>query len=489
MSKPQEQSAAAQAQVTEQNQPALLDQIIERGRYGRTRERGTDQIKAFIAEVVDKVSVSEDTQAMIDQRIKAIDEILSKQLNEILHHPDFKKLEGTWRGLHYLLAQSETGTMLKIKVLNVAKDELKKSFRRSRGFDQSDLFLKVYEEEFGQFGGQPFAALLGDYEFGRGAEDVGLLEQIAGVAAAAHAPFISAASPEMLNLDDYTQLHEPTDIAKIFDSVEYAKWKSFRDSDDARYVSLTLPHILMRLPYGKDNPVEGIDYTEDVSGDHGKYLWGNAAYALAARMTQAFNKYGWCAAIRGVEGGGTVEGLPVHLFETDDGVAMKCPTETPITDRREKELDDAGFVPLVHCKGTDYAAFFAVQSCHKPKKYDKEAANANARLSAQLQYIMATSRFAHYLKAIMRDKIGSFASREQVQRFLNDWIVQYATPDDNATQETKAQKPLRDVDVQVSEVAGKPGVYQAVALLRPHFQLEGLTASLRLVAELPNSKR
>jgi type VI secretion system protein ImpC len=319
-----------------------------------------------------------------------------------------------------------------------------------------------------------------------------LVEKISQVAAAAHAPFLSAASAELLNLDSFANLGAPRDLGKIFDSTEYAKWKSFRQSDDSRYVALTMPHILMRLPYGKDTkPIEGFAYEEAVDGtDASKYLWGNAAYALGARLTAAFSDYGWCAAIRGVEGGGLVEGLPAHTFRTDEGdVALKCPTEVAITDRREKELADQGFAPLVHCKGTDYAAFFSVQSCNKPKLYDSEAANANARLSAQLPYILAVSRFAHYLKSMMRDKIGSFTSRTETERFLNKWIMQYVTEDDGASQITKSQYPLREARVEVSEIPGKPGAYRAIAFLRPHFQLDELTVSLRLVAELPQSTR
>jgi type VI secretion system protein ImpC len=312
------------------------------------------------------------------------------------------------------------------------------------------------------------------------------------VAAAAHAPFLAAASPELLNLESYTQLDAPRDLAKVFDTTEYARWKGFRLSEDSRYVCLTLPHVLMRVPYGKDTkPVDGFHYEEGVTGeDHSKYLWGNAAYALGARISNAFARYGWCAAIRGVEGGGLVDSLPTHTFTTEHGdVALKCPTETIITDRREKELSDLGFAPLVHCKGTDYAAFFSVQTCQKPKVYDKEQANANARLSAQLPYMLAVSRFAHYLKAMMRDKIGSFTSRKECETFLNNWIVNYVTEDDTASHEVKAQYPLREARIEVIENKAKPGVFKAVAFLRPHFQLEELSVSLRLVAELPKSVR
>jgi type VI secretion system protein ImpC len=378
---------------------------------------------------------------------------------------------------------------MKIKVFNAPKKDLVKDFKSAIDFDQSALFKKVYEEEFGTFGGAPFGALVGDYFIGRQPEDMYFVEQMSHVAAAAHAPFISAASEGMFGLETFTDLGKPRDMAKIFDTVEYAKWKSFRESEDSRYVGLTLPRFLGRLPYNpKDGTtVEGFNFVEEVeAADHSKFLWCNTAYAMAARLTHAFEDYGWCAAIRGVEGGGLVEDLPTHTFRTDDGeVALKCPTEVAITDRREKELSDLGFIPLVHCKNTDYAAFFGAQSAQKPKKYNTDSANANAILSAQLQYMFAVSRIAHYLKAMMREKIGSFASAGNVEEFLNRWISQYVLLDDNASQEAKAQYPLREAAVNVSEVPGKPGVYRAVAFIRPHFQLDELSVSLRLVAELP----
>lgn len=487
---------ATQATTLEQESVGLLDQIIKKTKIGRDTEQKTksrQQIATFVEEVLKgTLRRDKDVETTISSRIAEIDQLLSKQLNEVLHAPEFQKLEGSWRGLQYLVSQSETSTTLKIRVLNCSKNELLRNFENASDFDQSVVFKKVYEEEYGTFGGAPIGALIGDFEFSRTAQDMALLEQMSHVAAAAHAPFLAAADPQMFNWDDFTEITGPRDLAKVFDTVEYAKWKSFRDSEDARYVGLALPHILMRLPYGPDTaPVETFNFKEDVDGtDHKKYLWGNAAYALGTRLTTAFAKYGWCAAIRGVEGGGLVEGLPTHTFQTDDGdVALKCPTEIAITDRREKELADLGFIPLVHCKGTDYASFFSVQSAQKVKKYDTDAANANARLSAQLPYLMAVSRFAHYLKVMMRDKIGSFVSRSECERFLNQWISNYVTPDDNATAATKAQYPLRDAKIEVVEAPGKPGVYKAVAFLRPHFQLDELSVSLRLVAELPKSAK
>jgi type VI secretion system protein ImpC len=489
MSDAQKAQAAAQEQTLELG---LLDQIVEQGRVGTdtaSKERGKSLVKEFVQQVLQgQMTISRDTEAMINARIAQIDHLISIQLNEIMHHPSFQKLEGSWRGLKYMMDQSETSEMLKIKVLNVSKKELLRDLQRAPEFDQSAMFKKVYEEEFGIFGGAPFAALVGDYEFTKHPEDIELLERVSNVAAAAHAPFLTAASNELFNLESFTSLDQPRDLGKIFDNTEYAKWKSFRASEDSRYVGLCLPRILGRLPYGPDTkPVEAFNYQEGVDGtEHNKYLWSNAAYALGARLTNSFAKHHWCAAIRGVEGGGLVDGLAVHNFRTDDGdVAMKCPTEVPITDRREKELADLGFIPLVHCKGTDYAAFFSVQSAQKPKLYDKDAANANARLSAQLPYILAVSRFAHYLKAMMRDKIGSFMSRSQCETFLNQWISQYVLLDDDASAEMKSKFPLREARIDVSEIPGKPGAYRAVSFLKPHFQLDELSVSLRLVADLP----
>ncbi|HVN21278.1 MAG TPA: type VI secretion system contractile sheath large subunit [Dongiaceae bacterium] len=489
---PETQKTAGTTAVVEQAaESSLLDQIVEQGRFAdpAARERGKNLVKEFVAQVLEgSMTLGRDADQMISARVAQIDHLVSIQLNEILHNTQFQKLEATWRGLKYLLDQSETGTQLKIRILNAPKKDVLRDLQRAPEFDQSALFKKVYEEEYGIFGGEPFGALLGDYEFSKHPEDLELLEKVSQVAAAAHAPFLSAASPELLNMDSYTNLDQPRDIGKIFDSTEYAKWKGFRESEDSKYVALTCPRILMRLPYGRDTaPVEGFNFEEGVDGtDHSRYLWGNAAYALASKMTQAFATYGWCVAIRGVEGGGLVDGLPSHTFRTDEGdVALKCPTEIAITDRREKELADQGMVPLVHCKGTDKAAFFSIQSCNKPKLYDSDAANANARLSSQLPYMMSTCRFAHYLKAMMRDKIGGFMSRDDCQRFLNRWISKYVTQDDKAGPATKAKFPLREARVEVEEVKGKPGAYRAVAYLRPHFQLDEINVSLRLVADLP----
>ncbi|AEK59912.1 type VI secretion protein [Collimonas fungivorans] len=491
----QHNSAPAAGAAAEES--GLLDQIVEQSKVAKSGAEH-DRAKDIISELVNQVMqgtvvVSANLSATIDARVAELDRLISAQVSAVIHAPEFQKLESSWTGLHYLVFNSTTSQNLKIKVLNATKRELVKDFQSALEFDQSAIFKKVYEEEFGTFGGAPFGSLLGDFEITRQPEDMYFVEQMSHIAAAAHAPFISSASPELFGLETYSELGKPRDLAKVFETVEYAKWKSFRESEDSRYVGLTLPRFLGRLPFNpKDGQtVEGFNFVEDVDGtDHSKYLWCNAAYAFGTKLTKAFEDFGWCAAIRGVEGGGLVEDLPTHTFKTDEGeVALKCPTEIAITDRREKELSDLGFISLVHCKNTDYAAFFGAQSTQKAKKYNTDSANANSVLSAQLQYIFAVSRIAHYMKSMMRDKIGSFASAGNVEDFLNRWLTQYVLLDDNASQEAKAQFPLREASVQVSEVPGRPGVYRAVSFLRPHFQLDELSVSLRLVAELPASTK
>jgi type VI secretion system protein ImpC len=489
--------AAQGVAAAEYAEPSLLDQIIENSKVAKSsteHARAKDLISELVNQVMQgTVVMSANLTATLDARVAELDQLISAQVSAIMHAPEFQRLESSWTGLNYLIRNTSTGSNLKIKVLNATKKELVKDFQSALDFDQSAMFKKVYEEEFGTFGGAPFATLLGDFEISRQPEDMYFIEQMSHIAAAAHAPFISAASPELFGLETYADLGRPRDLSKVFDTVEYAKWKSFRESEDARYVGLTLPRFLGRLPFNpKDGAtVEGFNFVEDVDGtDHSKYLWCNATYAFGAKLTKAFEDFGWCAAIRGVEGGGLVEDLPTHTFKTDEGeIALKCPTEIAITDRREKELSDLGFISLVHCKNTDYAAFFGAQSAQKSKKYNTDSANANAVLSAQLQYIFTVSRIAHYMKAMMRDKIGSFAAASNVEDFLNRWLMQYVLLDDNASQEAKAQFPLREASVQVAEVPGRPGVYRAVSFLRPHFQLDELSVSLRLVAELPQSTK
>ena len=477
--------------------PTVMDRVILDGRIVRDdsqRPYAMTLISEYATQVLDEgMTVNKNsTVAGIKQRIAEIDQTVSDQLNAIMHSPEFQTLEAAWRGLHYLVMNTETGTMLKLRLLNATKKELLADLEKATEFDQSALFKKLYEEEYGTFGGNPFSVLVGDYEFGRVPQDTSMLEQISHVAAAAHAPFITAASPKLFDWDNFTELSVPRDLAKQFESTELIKWRSFRDSEDSRYVTLTLPHVLLRLPYGpKTVPVDEFDFVEDVDGkDHSKYLWGNSAYALAQRITDAFAKYQWCAAIRGVEGGGLIEGLPVHIFQTEDGdLAMKCPTEVSITDRRENELNSLGFVAVCHRKNSDQAAFFGGQTANKPKLYNTNEANANARISSMLPYVLAASRFAHYIKVIMRDKIGSFMTKDNVAAYLNTWIADYVLLNDDAPQSVKAAYPLRQARIDVFEIPGKPGSYSAVVFLKPHFQLDELTVSIRLVAELPASAK
>jgi len=462
----------------------------------------TDRLKDAISTAVHTLAeqalaettlIGEDALKTIEGIIAEIDKRLSGQINAIMHHEEFQRLEATWRGLHYLVTNTETDETLKIRILNVSKKELGKTIKKYKGaaWDQSPFFKKIYEAEYGTLGGEPFGCLIGDYYFDHSPSDVEMLGGMAQIAATAHAPFISAAAPSLMNMESWQELGNPRDLTKQFQTPDYAPWRSLRDSDDSRYVGLTMPRYLGRLPYGaKTEPVEAFDFEEDVdAANHGKYLWVNSAYAMGTNITRSFKLYGWCARIRGVESGGIVEGLPCHTFPTDDGgVDMKCPTEIAITDRREAELAKNGLMPLLHRKNSDYAAFIGAQSLQKPAEYDDPDATANANLAARLPYLFAVCRFAHYLKCIVRDKIGSFKERKEVEDWLNAWIVRYVTTDPAADEETKAKYPLAAAEVTVEDIEGNPGYYSAKFFLRPHYQLEGLTVSLRLVSKLPSAK-
>ncbi|WP_207480972.1 type VI secretion system contractile sheath large subunit [Arenibaculum pallidiluteum] len=475
--------------------PSLLEQAISATKQTE-RNRAEELLRTLTEEALSGTVVYDrNLTATLNKAIAAIDAKVSRQLAAIMHHPSFTKLEGSWRGLHHLVMNSETGTTLRIKVLNVSKRDLFKDLDRAVEFDQSQVYKKIYENEFGLSGGEPYGALIGDYEFTNHPEDIQLLSNMSSVAASAFAPFITAAAPGMLGLDDYRELAKPRDLAKIFDTVEYAKWRSFRESEDSRFVVLTMPRVLARLPYGAaTKPVEEFAYEEapsDADGrplpmEHADYCWMNAAYVMGSRLTAAFAKSGFCTAIRGRDNGGKVEGLPGHIFVSDDGdMDQKCPTEIAITDRREAELSKLGFLPLCHYKNNDYAVFFGAQSVQKPKQYDRPEATANAEISARLPYVMATSRFAHYLKVMARDKIGSFMEASECEDWLNRWIMNYVNSAEGASAESKMKYPLRDARVEVREIPGKPGSYNAVAWLRPWLQMEELNASLRLVARVP----
>ncbi len=475
---------------------SLLDQVI-----GATKQTESNVAKDLLKTLVDEamsgtVVWDRNIAKTINKAISLLDQKLSDQLNAVMHSDEFLKLEGSWRGLKYVVGNSETSSSLKLKVLNLNKKDLYKDLDRAVEFDQSEMFKKIYEEEFGTPGGEPFGAIIGDYEFSSSPTDVDLLSKMANISAAAFCPFISAAGPALFGLENWTELSRPRDLEKIFDSKEYIKWRSFRDSDDSRFVSLTMPRVLARLPYGSQtSPIEDFGYEEapiDQNGvsraaNHDSYCWMNAAYVMGSRLTHSFATTGWCTAIRGAEGGGRVEDLPTHVFTSDDGdLDLKCPTEIGLTDRREAELSKMGFLPLCHYKNTDYAVFFGGQTTQKPLKYDRPEATANAAISARLPYIMATSRFTHYLKVMGRDKIGSFMEADDVEQWLNRWLLNYVNNNPDSGQDMKAQYPLREAKVQVTEVPGRPGSYNVVAWMRPWLQLEELTASMRMVARIPH---
>ncbi|NMM42126.1 type VI secretion system contractile sheath large subunit [Pseudoalteromonas arctica] len=475
---------------------SLLEQAI-----GATKQTDASRAQELLRTLTEEamkgtVQWNKNMTVTFNEAIQLIDQKISKQLSLVMHSEEFQKLEGSWRGLHHLVMNSDTSSTLKIRVLNMKKKELHKDLSKAVEFDQSQTFKKIYEAEFGTPGGEPYGTIVGDFEFTNHPEDVETLSLMSNVAAAGFCPFISASSPSLFGFDNWEELTKPRDLEKVFESLEYTKWRSFRDSDDSRFVSLTMPRFLSRLPYGAaSKPVEEFNYEEfdvehkdgrSLSADNNDYCWSNAAYAMATNMASAFSQYGFCTAIRGAEGGGKVEGLPTHIFTSDDGDPdLKCPTEIGITDRREAELSKLGFLPLCHYKNTDYAVFFGGQSCQKPQLYSTPDATANAAISARLPYLMATSRFAHYLKVMARDKIGSFMEAEDVEAWLNRWILSYVNATEGGGQDIRARYPLADAKVSVKEISGQPGVYNAVAWLRPWLQMEELTSSLRLVAKIP----
>jgi len=490
----QAQDAAATGQIEVSDFGALLQKEFK---------PKTDTAKEAVASAVQTLAehalsntklIGSDSLRTIEAIIAAIDAKLTEQINLIIHHQDFQQLESAWRGLHHLVSNTETDEMLKIRVFNVSKKELSRTLKKFKGtaWDQSPIFKKFYEEEYGQFGGEPYGCIVGDYHFDHSPVDTELLSGMAQIAAAAHAPFIAGADPGLFQMESWQELANPRDLTKIFQTPEYAAWRSLRESEDARYIGLTMPRFLARSPYGaKSNPVDEFEFEEDVDGsDAGKYAWANSAYAMAVNINRSFKMYGWCSRIRGIESGGLVEGLPTHTFPSDDGgVEAKCPTEIAISDRREAELAKNGFMPLVHRKNTDLAAFIGAQSLQKPAQYDNPDSTANAEISARLPYLFASCRFAHYLKCIVRDKIGSFKERNDMEAWLNKWISNYVdSAPEISSETTKAMKPLREAKVVVEEVEGNPGYYTSRFYLRPHYQLEGLTVSLRLVSKMPSGK-
>ncbi len=495
MAETQQQTAEAQGSMLEGSELTSLLQKEFKPKSDETKSAIERAVHTLAEQALSQTQlIGADVVASIQAIIAEIDHKLTDQINQILHHPDFQKLEGAWRGLHYLVNNTETDEQLKIRVMNIGKVDLGKTLKRYKGtnWDQSPIFKRVYEEEYGQFGGEPFGCIVGDYYFDHSPPDVELLAEMGKTCAAAHTPFISGVSPTVMQMDSWQELANPRDLTKIFTTPIHAAWRSLRESDDARYIGLAMPRFLARLPYGaKTEPVEAFEFEEDTgAADHGRYTWANAAYAMAVNINRSFKEYGWCSRIRGIESGGAVEGLPTHTFPTDDGgVDMKCPTEIAISDRREAELAKNGFMPLVHRKNSDFAAFIGAQSLQKPFEYDDPDATANANLAARLPYLFACCRFAHYLKCIVRDKIGSFKERDDMQVWLQNWIMNYVDGDPaHSSEGTKARKPLAAAEVVVEEVEGNPGYYTSKFFLRPHYQLEGLTVSLRLVSKLPSAK-
>ena len=487
----------AQAQEAEVAEVSFLEQAIGATKQ-TSRDETEDLLKTLTKEAMaGSLKWDKNLTVTINSAIAAIDKVMSKQLSAIMQSEKLQKLEGSWRGLNHLVMNSETSSQLKIRMLNLSKKELTKDLEKAVEFDQSQTFKKIYESEFGIAGGEPYAALIGDYEFSGHPDDLDLLTNMSNIAAAGFCPFISAASPEMFGFDSFTELSKPRDLEKIFDSAEYIKWRSFRDSEDSRFVTLTMPRVLARLPYGSaTKPIEAFNFEEanmdsdgrQLESEHDQYCWMNAAYSMGTTLTKSYAEYGWCTSIRGAEGGGKVEGLPSHTFVSDDGdMDQKCPTEIGITDRREAELSKLGFLPLCHYKNTDYAVFFGAQTTQKPKKFDDPDATSNAEISARLPYIMATSRIAHFLKVMARDKIGSFMEASDAEEWLNRWIANYVNGSPGASAEMKARFPLAEANVEVKEVPGQPGVYSAIAWMRPWLQMEELTASLRLVANIPKA--
>ena len=495
---PGERERAAAETAAAESRPSLLEAAIDATK--QTEPDRTRELLTALTEAALKGTVRFDRNVMktVTAAVQALDGVISKQLAAIMHNEEFQKLEGSWRGLHHLVSKTETGETLKLRVLNCSKRDLFKNFDKATEFDQSTLFKMIYETEFGSPGGAPYGALVGDYEFENHPDDIALLENVSGVAAASFCPFLSAASPKLLGFRSWQELSKPRDLKTIVDSAEYAKWMSFRDSDDSRFVVLTAPRTLARLPYGKNTkPIDEFEFEEVALGPkgqsiavpHDQYCWMNTSYVLGARLTAAFAKTSFCTAIRGYENGGLVEGLPAHIFSTDAGdVDLKCPTEIAITDRRSKELSDMGFLSLDHYKGKDYAVFFGGQTTQRAKKYDRTDATENAQICARLPYVMATSRFSHYLKVMGRDWIGSFKEAEDLGAEIDRWIHNYVSADPNPSQDTRARLPLREARVEVKPVPGKSGAYDAIVWLRPWLQFEELTASMRMVARIPQKR-
>lgn len=428
-------------------------------------------------------------KVLIDSVISGIDQKLTSQLNEIMHHENFQKLESSWRGLQFAVDRTDFRQNIKVEMLNCTKEKLLEDFDDAPETVQSGLYKQLYTHEYDTPGADPFSFIVANYEFDRSAEDITLLQNVAKVAAATHCPFISAVNPHFFGMDSLDPLTNHPDIHSIFETHEYIKWKAFRESEDSRYVGLTLNKFLLRLPYGQDGQsVKGFNYEEDVVQDANRYLWGNPAFAFMANVNRSFANHGWAVNIRGPQGGGMVEDLPVHIFTSPEGGQYRIPTEIIVPETKEFELAENGFIPLSVYKNKDYAVFFGAQSTQKPQKYDTASATANAKLSANLPYLFLVSRLSHYLKVMQREVIGSQKEKEDLQEDLNRWIRGLVTEDVSPTAEQKAKFPLREASVEVTESPDSPGFYHVSMKVRPHFQVEGVNVDLSLVSRLPNNK-
>ncbi len=489
----EEQKTTQQSAEETTQEMSILDEVVNATKlqpadeaYDLTK-RG---VEALIAQLIEPgKDMPKISKAVVDDMIAEIDKKLSIQLDAILHHPEVQKLESAWRSVKYLVDNTDFRENIKLEILNVSKEDLLEDFEDAPEIVKSGLYKTAYTAEYGQFGGQPYGGIIGNYSFGPGPQDIKLLQNLASVGAMSHAPFFAAASEEMFGVEDFSELPNLKDLKSIFEGPQYTKWQSFRESEDARYIGLTVPRFLLRLPYGKETqPVKAFNYEENVAASHNDYLWGNAAFTFAARLTDSFAKYRWCANIIGPKGGGAVEDLPLHQYEAMGAIQTKIPTEVLISERREFELAEEGFISLTMRKGSDNAAFFSANSVQKPKffgisKEGKEA-ELNYKLGLQLPYMFVVNRLAHYLKVIQRENIGTWKERADLQRELNTWITQYVVNMDNPAPEVRSRRPLRAAEVTVEDVEGEPGWYKVGLKVRPHFKYMGAFFTLSLVGKL-----
>lgn len=486
----QKQTEAAAASAAD---GSLLDQIMQQTSLAPSDE-GYDLarkgVEAFVAQILSQGGQqAKADKGSVDQMIAELDKKLSAQVNKIMHHPQFQKLEGSWRGLKMLVDRTDFRENTKIELLNASRDDLQADFDDASDITKSGLYKQAYTAEYGQFGGEPYGAIIGNYEFSAGSQDIALLQKVASVATMTHAPFLSAASPKFFGIDSYTKLAGLNDLKALFEGPQYTKWRSFRESDDSRSVGLTAPRFLLRLPYGADTvPVKAFAFEEEVKGNHDAYCWGNTAFALASRLANSFAKYRWCPNIIGPQSGGSVEDLPLHQYEAMGEIQTKVPTELLISERREYELSEEGFIGLAMRKGSDNACFFSANSCQKVKTFGQseegKAAETNHRLGTQLPYMFVMNRLAHYIKVLQREQIGSWKDKATLTRELNTWIGQYVSDMEDPAPEVRNRRPLRTAQITVEDVPGEAGWYKVGMKVKPHFKYMGASFTLSLVGKL-----